>query len=163
MEDPQYDPALQAAAGTWNEGDLASIMLRIHDGEPIDKVEIRADSLAHKLISLSPPDYLKPGATIMEIGSGVGMIMEAMNKRLTAMGLDPAGVIGLDIADQMIKRAKERMGGEKPPYSFLHYNGVNVPRAAASLDMIYSVAALQHIPKPFVYNLFLECRRLLRP
>jgi SAM-dependent methyltransferase len=46
--------------------------------------------------------------------------------------------------------------------SFIHYDGIAVPLPDKSFDMIYSVAALQHVPKLYVYNLFFEICRLLK-
>jgi SAM-dependent methyltransferase len=60
----------------------------------------------------------------------------------------------------MIEKAKSRVG-EKSNFAFVHYDGVNVPLPDGSFDLIYSVASLQHVPKPYVYNLFFEIRRLL--
>jgi len=74
----------------------------------------------------------------------------------------PATITGLDIAENMLAKAKLRLGGSGP-YRFLHYDGITVPLPDASLDFVYSVAALQHVPKPYVYNLFFEIRRLLKP
>ena len=45
----------------------------------------------------------------------------------------------------------------------MHYDGVHVPPEDGSLDFIYSVASLQHIPKEYVFNLFFEIKRLLSP
>jgi ubiquinone/menaquinone biosynthesis C-methylase UbiE len=70
-------------------------------------------------------------------------------------------VIGLDIAPNMLAKARAHLG-EQAPYAYLLYDGVNVPLEDQSLDLIYSVAALQHVPRPFVFNLFFEVRRLLR-
>jgi hypothetical protein len=36
-----------------------------------------------------------------------------------------------------------------------------IPLPDDSVDYLYSVAALQHVPKPYVYNLFLEFKRIL--
>jgi SAM-dependent methyltransferase len=43
------------------------------------------------------------------------------------------------------------------------YDGVSIPFADGTLDFIYSVACLQHIPRPFVFNLLFEVKRLLKP
>jgi hypothetical protein len=61
----------------------------------------------------------------------------------------------------MIAKAKSRLG-EKPRFSFVKYNGIDIPLPSKSFDMIYSVAALQHAPKPYVYNLFFEIYCLLK-
>ena len=69
---------------------------------------------------------------------------------------------GLDIAENMLAKARERIAG-KGPFQFIHYDGVHVPVSDESFDFIYSIAALQHIPKPYVYNLFFEILRILKP
>jgi SAM-dependent methyltransferase len=40
---------------------------------------------------------------------------------------------------------------------------VTIPLPAGVYDLICSVAALQHVPKAYVYNLFFEMKRLLKP
>ena len=49
------------------------------------------------------------------------------------------------------------------PACFLIYDGITIPIKSESIDFIYSVACLQHIPKPYVYNLFGEILRILKP
>jgi ubiquinone/menaquinone biosynthesis C-methylase UbiE len=97
----------------------------------------------------------------MEIGSGVGYIMEGILRHTVAEGVDIEKVIGLDIAENMIARARGRVA-HQPKLDFLHYDGVTVPMRDQSLDFIYSVASLQHVPRQYVFNLFFEIRRLLK-
>jgi SAM-dependent methyltransferase len=154
------DPS--AAFKTWNraEESLASIERRIHDGVPTSMLHERATKYISILSSSFPWAMPTPGAMILEIGSGVGYIMEAACKKLR-----PAKIIGLDIAPAMIQKAKERLDRDKAsiPAEFLSYNGITIPMDAQSVDYIYSVACLQHIPKPYVYNLFGEMQRILKP
>src|SRR5580698_5170037 len=87
--------------------------------------------------------------------------MQAMHEYLTRNSRPARKIIGLDIAPNMVEMAKHRLGpGE--PFNFVVYDGVTVPLPDASFDLIYSVAALQHVPRPFVFNLFFEIRRLLK-
>src|SRR5207248_9678583 len=102
-----------------------------------------------------------PSPDCLEIGPGTGFIMEALERALTARGQAPKSITGLDIAEHMLDKARQRLG-DRLPYRFLHYDGLAVPLADRSLDLIYSVASLQHVPKPYVYNLFFEIQRLLR-
>jgi ubiquinone/menaquinone biosynthesis C-methylase UbiE len=101
-------------------------------------------------------------AVVLEIGPGLGYIMEALNHALTAKGIPPDAILGLDISRSMVRRAAFRSEG-KGPYQFVLYDGVTVPLSDQSIDFIISVATLQHISKPFVYNLFFEVHRLLKP
>jgi SAM-dependent methyltransferase len=103
----------------------------------------------------------KPGAVVLEIGGGLGYVMEAAVKRCA-----PRRVIGLDVAPSMIEKAKARLardGVADARLEFLLYDGVTIPLPDDSVDYVYSVATLQHVPKVYVYNLFLEIKRVLSP
>jgi SAM-dependent methyltransferase len=154
---------LVAAAQTWNIRDetLESVNRRIHDGVRLDDLEQRANRYVADIFNLFPYASLKDDASVMEIGSGTGYIMEALDSYSKSQRIRLQQIIGLDIAEHMIEKAKRRLG-ERPGLSFIHYDGINVPITDKSFDMIYSVAALQHVPKPYVYNLFFEIYRLLK-
>jgi ubiquinone/menaquinone biosynthesis C-methylase UbiE len=155
----------QIAAQTWNqERRIEETSAAIHDGVTGEAaLAARGRFYVEQLIFGSFPQAVPQlGATIMEIGPGLGWIMQAINEYLVSAGKAPRRVTGLDIAPNMIIQAEQRLGSE-PPYGFLLYDGITVPLPDASLDLIYSVAALQHVPRPFVFNLFFEMKRLLRP
>jgi ubiquinone/menaquinone biosynthesis C-methylase UbiE len=155
--------ALKAAAAVWNRTDesLEWVERRIHDNVPPEKLHERGDGYVRNIFSRFP--YVKPqeGWRILEVGSGVGYIMQAMARRLEAEKIHNYEIAGLDIAENMLARARERLGSG--PYEFIHYDGLHVPQPDASFDFIYSVASLQHVPKIYVYNLFFEMKRLLKP
>jgi ubiquinone/menaquinone biosynthesis C-methylase UbiE len=159
----QIDNDLAVAARVWNDPDesLESINRRIHDGVCTELLTARVESYANQIFDLFPYARPKEGATIMEIGSGVGYIMDAMDKATRFREITPNRIIGLDIAEHMLARARNRLYGN-PIFSFLHYDGVYVPLPDHSLDLIYSVASLQHVPRPYVFNLFYEFLRLLK-
>jgi SAM-dependent methyltransferase len=154
---------IAASTKVWNDPNesLEGVIGRIHDGVPVELLEARGQSYVDQIFDLFP--YARPadGASIMEIGSGVGYIMEAMDKGARARGITLGKIMGLDIAEHMLERAKSRLSGN-PIFSFMRYDGLHVPLPDRSLDLIYSVACLQHVPKPYVYNLFFEIRRLLK-
>jgi SAM-dependent methyltransferase len=159
----QTETDLAAAAKVWNDPSesLESVNRRIHDGVALDSLADRAKSYVDQIFGLFPYARPKDNASIMEIGSGVGYIMQAMEDGCRERGITPRKIIGLDIAEHVIAKAKSRLG-DRPRLSFVLYDGISVPLPDKSFDMIYSVAALQHVPKPYVYNLFLEIRRLLK-
>ena len=154
---------LTAAARIWNDPSETSedVNRRIHDGVPARSLAARGQAYVDQIFGLFPYARPKEGASIMEIGSGMGYIMEAMERGCRVREIMPNQIIGLDIAEHMIARAKSRLLGN-PIFSFLHYDGIHVPLPDRSLDLIYSVASLQHVPRPFVFNLFFEILRLLR-
>lgn len=154
---------MHTAFKTWDakEESLQSIERRIHDGVADEQLHARAQGYVTHLMQNFPWSVPKPGAHILEVGSGVGYIMEAMARQF-----NPARITGLDVALHMIEHAKRRLardGIQDNRFGFVHYDGIHVPLPDSSLDYIYSVACLQHIPKPFVYNLFHELHRLVKP
>jgi ubiquinone/menaquinone biosynthesis C-methylase UbiE len=155
---------LISAAATWNDPNesLESVNARIHDGVPANSLMQRADGYAEAIFTVFRYIRLPHHPCCLEIGSGTGYIMEAMHNALTRRTHRPISITGLDIAENMLAKAELRLGG-KGPFRFMHYDGITVPLPDRSLDLIYSVAALQHIPKPYVYNLFFEMHRLLKP
>jgi len=157
------NPIVTAAAATWDSANesLEHTNARIHDGVPLHLLEARADGYVTNILTkfrLSLPQ--RPA--IMEIGSGTGYIMEAMDRRLNSDGNPASSITGLDIARNMLEKARTRLGGRNP-FRFQLYDGITPPLPPGSFDLVYSVAALQHVPKPFVYNLFIETKRLLKP
>lgn len=155
---------LIAAAKVWDDPNesLESVIARIHDGLPADALVKRADCYVGQMIELFKYAPLPPDGVVMEIGGGVGFIMEAMARAAESQGINLRTIIDLDIASNMIENARRRLG-DRRNFEYLHYDGITVPLPDSSLDMIYSVSSLHHVPKPYVYNLFLEARRLLRP
>lgn len=150
------------AFSTWDvnaNASLEKVEERIH-GRMSD-LRRRAANHVNALVQRFPWSAPPQGAQVMEIGSGVGYIMEAAVERL-----QPARIVGLDVAANMLELARERLrrdGKLEDRHEFVHYDGVTVPFPDDSLDYIYSVACIQHIPKPYAYNLFFEIQRLLKP
>ena len=147
----------------WDRPDepLEATELRIHDGTAREGLRQRAEWYLTTLHQLFPWAMPKPDAVVMEIGSGLGYVMQAVLERFS-----PQRIIGLDVAPSMINKAKERIQRDAvadPRLEFLLYDGVKIPLPDGSVDYIYSVASLQHVPKVYVYNLFLEIKRLLSP
>ena len=153
---------MREAFQTWDtpEESLESVEERIHDGAPRAKLHERAAEYARHILAV-PWLALRPTDAVVEIGSGVGYIMQAVAE---AAGLQR--ITGLDVAMGMIAHAEERIRRDRlssERYRFQHYDGVHMPWEDGTVDLFYSVAAIQHIPKPFAYNLFLEANRCLRP
>lgn len=148
---------------TWDRADesLESTEQRIHDGVTTAKELVeRGHWYINTLKHLFPYTDPQPGAKILDVGSGLGYIMQAANEAFR-----PSEVIGLDVAPSMIDKAKRRLHRDLPDaknLSFLLYDGVSIPLPDRSIDYICSVAALQHVPKPFVFNLFFELKRILK-
>lgn len=160
----QPRPELKHAAfKAWNIPDetLESVEARIHDGVPRDKLLDRAAGYAVRVLKV--PTWLKvePQHAVVEVGSGVGYVMQAFADQTGV-----ARVTGLDVAPSMVAMAKARLqrdGLSPERFRFEVYDGVKFPWADGSIDLFYSVAAIQHIPKPYAYNVLLEMQRCLKP
>lgn len=145
--------------GAWTqENTLEELNKRIHDGAqtPEELLE-RARKYRRWLIESSYPHAAPPvGGSMMEFGSGVGWIMQAMLERY-----DVKEIIGLDISEVMIRGAKERLSDERA--KFVLYDGFHFPFDDDRFDNIYSAACIQHINKDISFGLFKEMHRCLKP
>lgn len=153
---------MHSAFQTWNQlrEPLESVEARIHDGVPRERLLDRANGYLNTLYLLYPFAAPTEQDTVLEIGPGVGYIMQAMMKRFK-----PNQIIGLDVAPAMVEHAKARLLRDHidtTRWRFELYDGITMPFPDASIDHIYSVAALQHVPKLHVYHLFLEMLRVLK-
>ncbi|MBO0728278.1 MAG: methyltransferase domain-containing protein [Acidimicrobiaceae bacterium] len=148
MDEPGY-------ASTWTkEEDLESLNLRIHDAAPIDQLANRARGYRDLLFGTFPEASPKEQDTVVEFGSGVGWIMEAMLERFSMRE-----IVGLDISENMITRAQERF--QHPRARFVHYDGLHIPFEDGEIQVIYSCAAIQHIEKHVAFMLLRELHRVL--
>src|SRR5262245_30028692 len=155
--------AMHAASQAWDRSSepLETTELRIHDGVSPNGLVERADWYLNTFEHLFPWAAPKKRGVIMEIGSGLGYVLHAACSRY-----GPKLAIGLDVAPSMIAKAKMRLDRDDVTDSrlqFLLYDGVTVPLADNSVDYVFSVASLQHVPKVYVYNLFVEIKRILSP
>jgi SAM-dependent methyltransferase len=154
---------MHSAFKAWDRAEepLEVTELRIHDGADRSGLRQRGQWYIRTLIQLFPWATPKPGAVLLDIGSGLGYIMQAVLEQFA-----PRRLIGLDVAPSMIEKAKARLlrdGVSDPRVEFLLYDGVTIPLPDDSIDYVYSVASLQHVPKVYVYNLFVEIKRILAP
>jgi ubiquinone/menaquinone biosynthesis C-methylase UbiE len=155
--------ACDIAGKVWNQHgkSISDVEAFIHDNHPMDRLHERAEGLFGLVCSHFPWAVPRPGSVVLEVGSGVGYIIQAALKRV-----EPSRIIGLDVADGMIQKAKDRLtrdGATDPRIEFVHYDGITIPLPDNSVDFIYSVAALQHIPRLMFYNLLYELKRILKP
>ena len=143
---------------TWVQAStLESLNERIHDGVPVEELGQRAAARRDLCFEELFP-YARPaaGARVLELGPGVGWIMEAMLARYPI-----AEIVGLDVSPVIIENAKQRWSD--PHASYVLYGGLRVPLADNSFDNIYSIACLQHIEKHHAFLVLKELVRLLKP
>lgn len=141
----------------WTKQDsLDQLNRRIHDGAPLDKLWERAvdrrDTFFDRLFPYAQP---QAGARVLELGSGVGWIMQAMLDRF-----DIERIVGLDISRNMTEKAQERWQDSRASYEL--YDGLSINLPDDSFDNIYSVACIQHIEKHHAFLIFEELLRILK-
>lgn len=150
-------PTPHPYAAVWKRAEsLESLNARIHDGVPTEMLRDRADQYRRRMFEELFPVARPAGGTALELGSGVGWILESM---LEAYPLQ--SVIGLDLSENMIRRARERVAD--PRMRFVHYDGLRIPLADASVPVIYSCAVIQHIEKHAAFLVLSELVRILAP
>lgn len=150
------------AFDTWDIGSetLESVEARIHDGVSRGELHRRASGYLDALDGFFPKSCPPAGSVMMEIGSGVGYIMEAALRRY-----QPKRIVGLDVAAGMISMAKQRLARDLvdvSAISFAHYDGIDMPFPDESVDHIYSVASLQHAPRAYCFRALMEAHRVVR-
>jgi ubiquinone/menaquinone biosynthesis C-methylase UbiE len=142
----------------WTKPDtLERLNARIHDGVPVGELRERAENRRDACFQLLFP-YAAPtaGAKVLELGQGVGWIMEAM---LDAFPISE--IVGLDISEVMQQRAADRWSDPRTRYVL--YHGLSVPLDDDTFDNVYSVACIQHIEKHHAFLVMKELQRILKP
>lgn len=103
----------------------------------------------------------QPGETILEIGCGTGHSLAEF-----AQAVGPQGkVLGLDIADEMVKLAQELLArqGLAARATVQRGDAENLPFDAASIDGIFFSFTLELFDTPELPGVLAECKRVLRP
>jgi SAM-dependent methyltransferase len=101
---------------------------------------------------------LGPERQVLEIGCGIGRFQQALADRV-------AGIIGIDVAPQMIAVAKRRCAG-LPNVAFIETCGHDLaPFAAGSFDLVLAIDAMPYVHRAgmaLVAAHFEETARVLR-
>ncbi len=99
--------------------------------------------------------FLGSDATVLDIGCGTGRVMEHLAPWCRE-------VHGIDISQRMVEEGRERLA-HLPNVRFHHGNGYDLASFEdGSFDVVYSIVALQHMPRTVAYNYLLESNRVLR-
>jgi ubiquinone/menaquinone biosynthesis C-methylase UbiE len=99
--------------------------------------------------------FLGPDARVLDIGCGTGRVMEHLAPWCRE-------VHGIDISERMVQGGRERLG-HLTGVHFHHGNGYDLAAFEdGSFDVVYSIVALQHMPRTVAYNYLLESHRVLR-
>jgi ubiquinone/menaquinone biosynthesis C-methylase UbiE len=135
----------------WERSAKVDAIRAISDQGDEESFEVSGRTDAGALAAL-----LSPGSSVLEIGCGMGRVMRHL---AAACGR----LHGIDISEAMVARGRERLA-HLPNVSFEVGNGYDLaPFESGSLDLVYSLYALQHMPKTTAYNYLAESARVLRP
>jgi SAM-dependent methyltransferase len=98
---------------------------------------------------------LEPDAETLEIGCGVGRLLEPMSHRVRQ-------VWGVDVSTEMVRTARRALA-ERPNVGIASTSGRLSTFADASIDFVYSYAVFQHIPSARAVSRYLsEAARVLK-
>jgi SAM-dependent methyltransferase len=140
---------LAAHRDFWNRSaEVDSLTAILADGdEPSYQASGRSEAEALRR-------YLTPDATVLDLGCGTGRVMEHVAPWCRE-------VHGIDISERMVEGGRERLAGLANVH-FHHGNGYDLAGFGdASFDVVYSIVALQHMPRTVAYNYLLESHRVL--
>jgi trans-aconitate 2-methyltransferase len=101
--------------------------------------------------------FIAPGACVLEIGCGAGIISKHLEKRVSHL-------VGIDISETAIKMAKLYVTGGKCEFRVLDITGdANDLNPYGKFDAILMPDVLEHIPKARQRALFARIENLLGP
>ena len=132
-------PSLDAQAAYWRDWNLIA-----REGEIAARQERQAGFVAKWM-----NEFQQPGLCILEVGCGSGWLCE----RLVRHG----DVTGLDLSDDMLKRAAVRV----PEARFVAGNIMSVDLPSSTFDVIVSLEVLAHVEDQAAF--FSRCAWLLKP
>ncbi len=119
-----------------------------HVPEPSAGLEF--GNLAANLDFLDQTGLLRPGARVLEIGTGRGTLLHELLSR----GVD---VVGIDASADRVREARARYG----PLPVQQASGTALPYADATFDVVMSFDVFEHIPDSDAH--LSEVRRALKP
>lgn len=93
----------------------------------------------------------EPGCKVLDVGCGVGRSLDVFRKHDSAVDWH-----GLDIESSPEVNARRRTDA-----NFISYDGINIPFADDSFDLVYSTQVFEHVRYPS--ELLGEVCRVLRP
>lgn len=105
--------------------------------DQIREIVPRYDEIHETLLSLL---RLRPPARLLDLGAGTGYTM-----RRVLEAFPDVRVTGLDVSDEMLGRARERLAGLSAERYELRSSDIAEPRIDGRYDAILSILAVHHL------------------
>ncbi len=105
--------------------------------ERLEAVYLGRDVVAQRADTLTRLD-IRPGETVLDIGSGPGFLAEDMAVRAGASGQ----VTGIDLSPQMVARAQARSRGVR----YFEADATDLPFDDGSFDVVVSTQTAEYVP-----------------
>ena len=102
---------------------------------------------------------LRPEDRVMEVGSGLGRILTASQRRVGA--IQP--YFGIDLSYQMVRRARRGLEPRRPPLHFLVASALQMPFRGQCFDVVLLSHVAKYLTDPQLRQVLAQVRELLRP
>jgi ubiquinone/menaquinone biosynthesis C-methylase UbiE len=148
------------------EGRKDSLKVRILNwladfGPIVDNISVKR---AKELIEKSKvADYLKEGGTYLDIGTGIGHIVEQFvhgEKKVNFLALDPLWKRSSHVGDRLEEQSEAT--GDAPNALFMKAVGEHLPVRDNAVDGVTIFFVLHHVPPQYEKGILGEIRRVLK-
>lgn len=103
---------------------------------------------------LNTPVPAKREGAFLEVGCGVGRLLRAASKRFES-------VVGIDVSESAIKKARELLG-DLSNIELKLADGITIPFPDGAFDLVSSFAALASMPVEVIASYLREMRRVVK-
>lgn len=102
---------------------------------------------------------VKPGEKVGDIGCGSGQFLLLVSKFA-----QPSHLYGIEISDRLIQNAVNLFGKTKfPNYGFSVYNGSDFPGDLGSMDIIFLIDVIHHVPSRQLETFLANVYKVMKP
>lgn len=98
-----------------------------------EETKVRLPSLVNEL-------NIKPGATILDIGSGTGILLPLLHKATKGR----SKIVSLDISEEMLKQARDN--GHNGDADYIHADVSAIPLSSDTFDLVICYSCFPHFP-----------------
>jgi SAM-dependent methyltransferase len=123
----------------------------------LDSLKIKYRSLICPFIPLIK--MVKPGETVGDVGCGSGQFLLLLSEFA-----QPSRLFGIEINEKLINNARKLFSNLPfKNHHFEEYDGINFPKEIASMDIVFLVDVLHHVPKKNQENFISDLVNIMKP